>query len=375
MRTVDAAGLAIGGNAPPRIMGVVNVSPESPYDPSVFTDATTAADHIDRLIEEGADIVDVGLATANKRYRPLSADEELARLTLAGDAIASASGDAVFSIETRYHEVVEAAIDRGFEMVNDVCGFADPELPITCADHDVAVVKMASPPDLSRPGAIESVDEIHEAIKRGGFTNRTIIDPAFGGWSEEKTLEDDREIFRRLEEFRAYGRPILVSINRKNFLRELADRPTDEALPVSLAATSMAVERGADVVRTHDVAATRDAAIVGHELGRQSVHTTIGDIAVTELDVHSRSALRRQLAAAGVDTARGDDWAWRVFALDGLRDDWAIERLEEIGVAVYGTDPVVLAAPVRTFRRLHTLAADCPSPIDEVLIAITRAVR
>ncbi|MFB6202312.1 MAG: dihydropteroate synthase, partial [Halorhabdus sp.] len=72
---------------------------------------------------------------------------------------------------------------------------------------------------------------------------------------------------RRLGEFRDLGRPILVSINRKNFLRELAGRSTEAALPVSLAATALAVERGANVIRTHDVSETRDAAIIGHELG------------------------------------------------------------------------------------------------------------
>ena len=123
-------------------------------------------------------------------------------------------------------------------MVNDICGFADPEMPAVCAEYDVAVSKMASPPDLERPGAIEDVDDIYNALERNGFTEKTIVDPAFGGWSEEKTTDDDRETFDRLREFRGYGRPILVSINRKNFLREIAGRDTEAALPVSLAATS-----------------------------------------------------------------------------------------------------------------------------------------
>src|SRR5699024_9066680 len=134
--------------------------------------------------------------------------------------------------------------------------FADPEMPRVCGERRAPVVKMASPPDIERPGAIENVDEIYEALKTNGFTEKTIIDPACGGWSEEKTLCDDRETFRRLREFRDLGRPILVSINRKNFLRKLAGRSTEDALPVSLAATAMAVERGAHVIRTHDVSET-----------------------------------------------------------------------------------------------------------------------
>lgn len=377
MRTVDAAGLTIGEEVPPRIMGVLNVSPESPYDPSVYTDPEEAAIRIDGMIDDGAAIVDIGLASANKRFRALTAEEELERLDLAADTIASVSGDAVFSIETRYHEVAGDAIDRGFEMVNDVCGFADPQLPEVCADHGVAVVKMASPPDLERPGAIESVEELHEAITRGGFTDKTIIDPAFGGWSEEKTLEDDRETFRRLSEFRAYDRPILVSINRKNFLRELAGRSTEEALPVSLAATSMAVERGASVIRTHDVGETRDAAIIGDVFGRRRSLSIGGDITITELDTVPFSTLYHQLKTRDVDSARAGDWSWQVFSVSGLGplDDWSVETLENAGLAVYGSDPVVFAGDAKTFRRLSRRIDELPDPLDAIIEELSTARR
>ena len=216
MQNVDAAGLGIGDDHPPRIMGVLNVSEESPYDPSVFSDPDKAAEYVERkLIDEGAEIVDIGLESANKRLDVLSPEEELARLNTAIETIESVSGEAVFSIETRYSVVADEALARGFDMVNDICGFADPAMPEVCEAHDAAVVKMASPPDLERPGAVESVGEIYEALTMNGFTEKTILDPAFGGWSEEKTLEDDRETFHRLREFRAYGRPLLVSINRE----------------------------------------------------------------------------------------------------------------------------------------------------------------
>ena len=330
MRTVDAAGVGIGDEHPPRIMGVLNVSKESPYDPSVFDDSGEAAAYVDEeLIGEGADIVDVGLESANKRFEVLSAEEELERLDTAVETLESVSGDAVFSIETRYHEVAAAALDRGYDMVNDICGFADPEMPRVCAEHDVAVGKMASPPDLTRPGAVEDVDDIYDALGRNGLTDKTIVDPAFGGWSEDKTLADDRQTFRRLREFRGLGHPILVSINRKNFLRDLAGRSTDEALPVSLAATSMAVERGAHVIRTHDVAETRDAALIGAEFARGRVRES-GDVDVEELDVTTPREAERHLdriAADGVvgadaadATAASRDAVVRVFEVTGLSD-------------------------------------------------------
>jgi len=288
----------------------------------------------------------------------------------------------VFSIETRYHEVAEEALSRGFDMVNDIAGFADPEMPRVCAEYDVAVGKMASPPDLKRPGAVEEtdwaarrspewaagadyVDRVYEALKQHGLTDKTIVDPAFGGWSEDKTIADDRETFRRLREFRAIGQPILVSINRKNFLGELADRTTEEALPASLAATSMAVERGARVVRTHDVAETRDAALVGDEFARDRV---LAD-GVEELDVTTVREAGRYFADTGADGTRAVS---RVFALRDL-DTAATERLRE---AAAGVDVAVTTAGESVFlggsvAGLRALADRTQAP-DAVAEALSR---
>ncbi|MDZ7746048.1 MAG: dihydropteroate synthase [Halobacteriales archaeon] len=335
MRTVDAAGLAIGDDQPTRIMGVLNVSKESPYDPSVFDNAGEAAQYVDeQLIDEGADIVDVGLESANKKFEVLDADGELERLDTALETLESVSGNAVFSIETRYHEVAEAALDGGFDMVNDICGFADPKMPEVCRDYDVAVAKMASPPDLERPGAIEDVDDIYDALAQNGLTEKTILDPAFGGWSEAKTLEDDRETFDRLREFRGYGLPILVSINRKNFLRDLAGRDTDEALPVSLAATAMAIERGAHVVRTHDVAETVDAARIGDRFTPDRVR---GDTTgVEELDIRTSGDASRHLDRIGAD-ADPETMVTRVFEFTGL-DATEREELTSLATTVPGIE-------------------------------------
>ena len=324
MRNVDAAGLGIGDDHPPRIMGVLNVSEESPYDPSVYDDPGEAAEYVDEeLIGEGADIVDVGLESANKDLDVLTADQELERLDTAIETLESTSGDAVWSIETRYHEVADAALSRGFDMVNDICGFADPEMPRVCREHDVAVSKMASPPDLERPGAIEDVDDIYEALSMNGFTDKTILDPAFGGWSEAKTHEDDQETFHRLREFRGYGRPLLVSINRKSFLKTIAGRTTEEALPVSLAATSMAVERGAHVIRTHDVAETRDAALIGAAFARNRFKKTPATdaVSVEELDVTTVREADRHLDRLAADPTVADDTVVRTYEIRGLSEE------------------------------------------------------
>ncbi|SFK88199.1 dihydropteroate synthase [Halogranum rubrum] len=381
MRNVDAAGLGIGDDYPPRIMGVLNVSKESPYKPSVFDDAGEAAEYVDReLIDEGADIVDVGLESANKKFEVLSAEDELDRLDTAIEVVESVSGDAVFSIETRYHEVAEAALDANFDMVNDICGFADPKMPEVCDARDAAVAKMASPPDLERPGAVEDVDDIYEALKLNGITDKTIVDPAFGGWSEAKTLEDDRETFERLREFRGFGQPILVSINRKNFLRDVAGRSTEEALPVSLAATSMAVERGAHVVRTHDVAETRDAALIGKRFARRRVREA-GDVDVEELDVTSVSEARRHVDRVGGDADAARHATTRVFELTGLDSEekgaLRAAATETTLVLVEGDDGTSLLAvgtPV-AFENTATAVGGVSGALDAALERITESSR
>ncbi len=341
MESVEAAGVGIGDDHPPRVMGVLNVSEKSPYDPSVHDDPGEAAAYVDEeLIDEGADIVDVGLESANKRFEVLSEAEELDRLDVACETVESVSGDAVFSIETRYGAVADEALSRGFDMVNDVCGFADPAMPAVCREHDAAVVKMASPSDLERPGAVEEVDwadrnspewaetaaypdMVYEALKGEGLTEKTIVDPAFGGWSEAKTLADDRATFRRLAEFRALGRPMLVSINRKNFLGDLVDRETDGRLPASLAATALAVERGAHVLRTHDVAETRDAAAIGREFAERRSSRGEG-VSVTTMEPGEFEALVGDHVSEGATAGASP----RLLRIDGLNapDRGAVER-------------------------------------------------
>jgi len=391
MQSVDAAGLGIGDDYPTRIMGVLNISQESPYKPSVFNDHTEAAAYVDDdLIDEGADIVDIGLESANKRFEVLSAEAELERLDTAIETIESVSGDAVYSIETRYHEVAEAALSAGFDMVNDICGFADPEMPEVCREYDVAVGKMASPPDLERPGAVEEtdwatrkspewaaradyVDQVYEALKQNGLTDKTLIDPAFGGWSEAQTVTDDRETFRRLREFRALDRPILISINRKNFLRELADRSTDDALPVSLAATSMAIERGAHIVRTHDVAETLDAAKIGDAFAGDLLRND--EFAVEELDVRSAEEVTRHVEAieGDFDSGSGTMRAFELRDLGTTARDALFAAGADADVSVVDGQNVLLFGTPAALQRLPDVVTGSDA-LDDVVTWIANEV-
>ncbi|PSQ35978.1 dihydropteroate synthase, partial [Halobacteriales archaeon QS_9_70_65] len=288
--------------------------------------------------------------------------------------------DTVFSIETRYAEVAEEAIQKGFHIINDVCGFADPEMRPTCEAYDVPVIKMASPPDLDRPGALKTVDDVFEALERGGVTDRTIVDPAFGGWYDGKTHEDNREMFRRLSEFRAFGCPILTATNREDFLGDLANQPeTEDQLAVSLAAAALEVDRGAHVIRTHDTRETYDVVQVAHALGRERISRT-SPVNVTELSGVTRREMRRHFSVndrAVNGPARASSLTFSIESLpDGATDTAEeIAGLNDLPAAI-SDGTLVLSGTPRTFVNfLDDLPTDDPelaSMADSIGAALER---
>lgn len=292
MQTVSIDGMPVGDGHPPRVMSVLNMSEQSGYKPSVYVDPKDAARFVDNeLVPAGADIIDIGLQSANPKYKAKAVELELDRLEEVAEILEYVSADIPFSLETRYAEVAEAAIGYGFDIINDVCGFADPEMKSVVEDHDMPVIKMASPPDLTSPGALKTTDDVFAALERDGFTDKTIIDPAFGGWYANKTFEDNWEMFQRLREFRAFGRPILTATNREDFLGALAGKlATDKQLAVSLAAATLEVDRGAHIIRTHDTAETHDVVKVAHALSERRVTKPEGPAVVELPGVNDREA-------------------------------------------------------------------------------------
>ncbi|GCF12752.1 dihydropteroate synthase [Haloarcula mannanilytica] len=325
MRTVEIDGLPVGDGHPTRVMSVLNMSSNSGYKPSVYLDPEEAADAIEEnLVPAGADIIDVGLQSANPKYESKPVEMEKDRLQEVAPLVDELDADVPLSLETRYAEVAEEAIGHGFDLINDVCGFADPDMKGVIEDHDMPVVKMASPPDLARPGALKTIDDIFEALQRDGFTDKTIIDPAFGGWYDGKEFADNWEMFRRLREFRAFDRPMLTATNREDFLGDLADQPeTENQLAVSLAAATMEVERGSHIIRTHDTRETYDVVKVADALGDERTtraETEPGHTVAELTDVTLREVARHQ--SLGETVAGGtDDGATLTFLLGDLTDD------------------------------------------------------
>lgn len=359
MRTVDLPGLTIGDGHPPCVMSVLNVSTNSGYKPSVYLDPEEAVEFVEQEVRAGADIIDVGLQSANPKYDTEPPEVELDRLEDAARVVELADDDVIFSLETRYSDVAEEGIAHGFDLINDVCGFADPRMPEICEDHDVPVVKMASSTELDRPGGVKTIDDAFDALVRGGFTDRTIIDPAFGGWYDGRTFEDNWEMFRRLREFRAFGRPILTGTNREDFLGDLADQPeTEHQLAVSLAAATMEAERGADVIRTHDTRETYDVAQVAHALGDERTISTDGPIDVVELTGVTLQEIQRHRRLANANGTVAEEVVTRSFVVGDL-DPADLEDLKAAGSACDvlvadredGTGPF-LTGTVANLRRL-----------------------
>lgn len=378
MRTVDIGDVTVGDGYPPRVMGVLNMSVESNYSPSVHGDSPAAVEFAEEMAAQGADVIDVGLQSANPKNEWLPPEVERDRLAKALAVVDAADVDAAFSLETRYAEVAEAGIEGGFDMINDVCGFADPKMKEVCEAYDVPVVKMASPPDVKRPGHLKTIDDVFEALQRGGFTDRTIIDPAFGEWYAEKTYEDNWEMFRRLREFRAFGRPILTATNREDFLGDIADRPdTEDQLHVSLAAATMEVERGAHVVRTHDVPETRDVVRVAHFLGDERV---VADAPrLSELTDVSRREIERHLALRRGSEDAVDAVSPLFFQVEPLDDevegylvDWAEGR--DVLFARGDGAGHLLAGTARAFREGLDALSDGPGATAEVAGNVRQAL-
>jgi len=239
-------------------------------------------------------------------------------------------------------------------MVNDICGFADPEMPCVCREHDAAVSKMASPPDLERPGAIEDVDEIYEALSMNGLTDKTILDPAFGGWSKAKPTPTTARRSTGYG-FRGYGRPLLVSRSTAR----ASSRRSRDGVPRRFFRCRSPPPRWQREHRDPHPRCGRDAGrgnTVGAEFARDRVRSDDGpsDIAVEELDVTTVREAERHLDRLDADQSVAGDAAVRTYELRGLTDE-AVGALRaataEPGVgaafALAGSDAAETAVPPR----------------------------
>jgi dihydropteroate synthase len=266
------------------IMGVVNVTPDSFSDGGLHLDRDRAVKHALQLLQDGADIIDVGgestrpgasvLASAEAKAA-VTEKEELERVIPVITALKQQRPDAVISVDTYKASVARAAVQAGAEIVNDVSGFRwDAKMAKTLAELKCGAVLMhmrgrpeewrTLPPvaDIVMLVKRELRDWVDVALMAGVKRERIVLDPGFGFG---KSFQENYPLLKRLEEFHQLRYPLLVGVSRKSFIgralaRDGKDAPVADRLHGTLAAETAAILKGAHIIRTHDVRACADAA-------------------------------------------------------------------------------------------------------------------
>ena len=258
IRTLDARGLPLKLGGRTLVMGVINMTPDSFSDGGLYADAGAAVRAGLRMIEEGADIVDVGGESTRPGYVAVDAGEELKRALPVIAGLVEKT-DIPVSIDTYKASVAEAALKQGARIVNDVWGLQrDPDMARVVAASGAAVVLMHNR-ERAEPN-IDILDDIRvffanslaRARAAGIRDDRIVLDPGIGFG---KTLEQNLMILARLDELHELGFPILIGTSRKSFIGRLSPSEPRERLPGTLAANVFAVLGRVAILRVHDVAA------------------------------------------------------------------------------------------------------------------------
>jgi len=262
----------------PLIMGVLNVTPDSFSDSGRFLGTQQAVEHARILIEEGADILDIGGQSSRPGAESVGLDEELRRVM---PVLEKLGGLPVpVSVDTCKPEVMRRAIAAGAAMVNDINALREPGALEAVAESQAAVCLMhmqGEPRTMQQdPHYADVVSEVTEylaqrveAAQQAGIAReRIVIDPGFGFG---KKTRHNLELLRGLPRIAGLGQPVLVGLSRKSLLGKITGKPVADRVSASVAAALLAAERGAALVRVHDVAATRDALLVLDAIERHSL--------------------------------------------------------------------------------------------------------
>ena len=245
------------------IMGILNVTPDSFSDGGKFINFSDAVSHGKKMIENGADIIDIGGESTRPGAQSVTAEEEIKRVIPVIKELSKIKG-AIISIDTMKSKVAEAAIKAGASMINDVSALrGDRKMAKVAGRRNVPVVLMhmlGNPRIMQENPRYEDLisdiisclqNSITLAIKGGVQKSRIIVDPGFGFG---KTVEHNLEILRRLKELKGLGCPVMIGTSRKSTIGSILDLPPDKRLEGTAATVTAAIASGADIVRVHDVA-------------------------------------------------------------------------------------------------------------------------
>jgi dihydropteroate synthase len=261
---IDCKGTILDLGSRTHVMGILNVTPDSFSDGGRYVDTDKALAHAHEMVEAGADIIDIGGESTRPGAPPVSEEEELARVIPVIKRLA-AELRTQLSIDTYKAAVAKKALEAGASIVNDISGLRfSPEMAVVAASHDAVVVIMhikGTPRDMQQSPVYEDIvmevmdyldKGIRIAVQAGVNREKILVDPGIGFG---KTGSHNLTLLNRLEEFRCLGRPILLGTSRKKFIGSVLNLPVPEQRADGTAATiTLGIERGARIVRVHDVA-------------------------------------------------------------------------------------------------------------------------
>lgn len=255
----------------PSVMGILNVTPDSFFAGSRVASIDALLEKADLMIRQGADILDVGACSTRPGALPVPSEEEIARLAPALQALRTSFPDAIISVDTFYASVAERCVaEWSVDIINDVSGGCDPEMFSTVGRLDVPYVLTHTRGDsvammekcLYGDVVADVISELAfklDSLFLAGATD-VIIDPGFGF---AKDLDQNYQLMGRLEDFKKFSLPLLVGVSRKSMVTRLLDCSAEDALDGTIALDTVAMLKGADIVRVHDVLpAVRTAAVV-----------------------------------------------------------------------------------------------------------------
>ena len=257
--------------APPLIMGILNVTPNSFYDGGMYKEIYSALKKVEYMIEEGADIIDIGGESTKPYSDPVSVEEEIGRVIPVVKAVREKFPEAIISVDTYKSEVARRALELGIHIINDVSAVRfDPKMVDVLRDYQPIVIIMhmkGTPKDMqNNPVYSDVVAEVKSFLKErkdflvkiGIPESNVIVDPGIGFG---KGLHHNLLLIKHLSQFTEIA-PVLIGPSRKSFIGEILSLPPDERLEGTLSSVAIAVYNGARIVRVHDVKEAKRAALV-----------------------------------------------------------------------------------------------------------------
>ena len=258
MQTCVINKISIGGDAPVRLMGVINCSPESFYPNSYYPTDAVHKKAVE-MVEQGADMIDLGARSTAPNTQAISGKTEAERIDAALSEL-DGSGITV-SVDTMHPGVLDVCLKHEIHAINDISGFSSPVYAQKVAGSGLPAILMASnrqPGDaVGVEATVQALRLVMQRCKESGI-KEYVLDPGIGIWTPFRSVEDDWRLCQQFAVFQQFDRPLLAAISRKTFIGDLLGRESYDRLSGSLAVTMALLAKGASVVRTHDVAETRD---------------------------------------------------------------------------------------------------------------------